>query len=38
MMMFIITAISLKLVRVLASLGMLLNPIVIEARVHFPLN
>lgn len=37
-MMFIITAISLKLMRVLASQGTLLNPIVIQARVHFPLN
>lgn len=37
-MVFIITVISLKLVRILASLGTQLNPIVIKARVHFPLN
>lgn len=38
MMMLVITAISLKWVRVLASLGTLLNPVVMQARVHFPLN
>lgn len=37
-MMFKITAISLKLVGVLASLRALLNPIVIHASAHFPLN